>query len=114
MVSAGAALVLENESLNPSELKYVLRSTGKPISYMIDFVTEINISRLDVYNAIINNVTMLPYNYSGEQGTGNESNFTLLVNGCADSSCVSGTACCNVGATICVGAIGTTYTCQDA
>src|SRR3989344_447313 len=114
MVSAGAALVLENESLNPSELKYVLRSTGNPIKYMIDFVTEINISRLDVYNAIINNVTMLPYNYSGEQGTGNESNFTLLVNGCSDSSCVSGTACCNGGGVTCVVSTGTSYTCLDA
>ncbi|MEK6918145.1 MAG: S8 family serine peptidase [Nanoarchaeota archaeon] len=67
MVAAGASIVLQNESLFPSDLKYRLRSTGKPILYNIDSLTQINISRLDVYNAVINNKTMEPFNYSGNQ-----------------------------------------------
>ncbi len=67
MVAAGASIVLQNESLSPSDLKYRLRSTGTPIFYDLNSSTQINISRLDIYNAVINNKTMEPYNYFANQ-----------------------------------------------
>ncbi|MBU0959028.1 MAG: S8 family serine peptidase, partial [Nanoarchaeota archaeon] len=60
MVAGSAALILENESLQPEDLTYRFASTGKPIEY-----NGINISRIDVYNAVINNFTMWPYGYVG-------------------------------------------------
>jgi len=66
MVAAGGALVLENENLSPSDLKYRLRSTGQPIEYTQGDTT-INISRMDVYNALINEITNEPYDYKVEQ-----------------------------------------------
>ena len=62
--SASSLLVLENESLNVTALKYMLRSTGVPIVYDYNSTLGLNISRLDLYNAITNNKTMEPYNYS--------------------------------------------------
>jgi len=119
MVSAGAALLLENETLTPDELKYRFRSTGKPITYALDLLTLINISRIDVYNAIINNLTMIPYAYSGNQSEGNETPYEFLGTGCADDPlqiCNNGNACCNLGFTACATAQGsklTNYWCYD-
>jgi hypothetical protein len=76
MVASGAALLLEHENLNTSQLAYRLKSTGKPILFTGD--KTVNISRLDVYNAIINNATMIPYGYSVNQTIGNQSNFTTF------------------------------------
>lgn len=53
VVSAGAVLVLENESVAPHELRDLFKTTGKPIAF--DGIT---LSRIDVYNAVIGNVTM--------------------------------------------------------
>ncbi|MBU0894873.1 MAG: S8 family serine peptidase [Nanoarchaeota archaeon] len=77
IVAGVGALVLENEVLNPDNLKYRFASTGKPIEYVGS--ATINISRLDVYNAIINNVTMIPYIYETNETPGNETNYTGLV-----------------------------------
>jgi len=63
-VAGAAALVLENEKLSPIELKNRFRTTGKSIFYSYNNTLNINISRLDLYNAIIDNKTMQPYNYS--------------------------------------------------
>ncbi|HEC81338.1 MAG TPA: hypothetical protein ENI42_02780, partial [Thermoplasmatales archaeon] len=63
-VAGAAALVLENESLIPAELSYRLRSTGKPIEYVYNDSLKVEIPRLDVYNALADNKTMEPYNYS--------------------------------------------------
>ncbi|UCD03659.1 MAG: S8 family serine peptidase, partial [Candidatus Woesearchaeota archaeon] len=86
-VSGATALLLEKEALNLPDIKYRLRSTGKPI--LFNYINEnislsesiglynrnrkfdkiknpnlINISRLDLYNLIINNKTHEPYDYS--------------------------------------------------
>jgi hypothetical protein len=117
MVASAAAIVLENETLSPYDLKYRLRSTGKPIEYSIDLLTQINISRLDVYNAVIKNKTMDPWNYSGNQIEINYSNITiepLVGEGCTAASCADGTACCNSSASVCVKTSGTGYTCKDS
>ncbi|RLF25913.1 MAG: hypothetical protein DRN01_05875, partial [Thermoplasmata archaeon] len=63
-VAGAAALVLEHEDLTPVDLKYRLRSTGKPIEYTYNDTLKIEIPRLDVYSALVNNKTMEPYNYS--------------------------------------------------
>jgi hypothetical protein len=63
-VSGAALLVLENETLNPVDLKYRLRSTGTPVSYTYNESISLNIARLDIYNAISNIWTMEPYDYS--------------------------------------------------
>ncbi|HLC78482.1 MAG TPA: S8 family serine peptidase, partial [Candidatus Nanoarchaeia archaeon] len=73
-VSGAAALVLENETIAPLDLRYRFASTGKPILHSLGENLTINISRLDVYNAIINNVTMVPYNVTLNQA--NETNVT--------------------------------------
>ncbi|MFH1978144.1 MAG: S8 family serine peptidase [Candidatus Aenigmatarchaeota archaeon] len=75
-VSGAAALVLENETLAPLDLRYRFASTGLPILY-----NEINISRLDVYNAVLNISTMIPYGGELNQSNiieVNETNFTTL------------------------------------
>ncbi|MBU0530519.1 MAG: S8 family serine peptidase, partial [Nanoarchaeota archaeon] len=77
MVSAGAAILLENESLTPDQLKYRFRSTGIPIEYTQDNLT-INVSRLDVYNTIINNITMIPYDYFADEGSGIGGDYGVL------------------------------------
>lgn len=53
MVAGAGAIVLENESLIPSELRDRFKTTGLPVEY-----NSVNISRLDVYNAVVNNITM--------------------------------------------------------
>jgi len=77
MVAGSIALLLEKENLNSDELPHRFRSTGKPIEYSEGSVT-INISRIDAYNAVINNITMIPYGYSGNQSMINETNYTTL------------------------------------
>ncbi len=67
-VSAAALLVLEQNDLDPNELSYRLKSTGKPINHIYyDENFSINYPRLDIYNAIINNKTLEPFDYSGWQ-----------------------------------------------
>lgn len=78
MAAAAGALILENESLQPSELKFRMTSTGKPISYAPNSSLTINISRINVWNALINNVTVQPYNYTSNQ-TGGASPETYQV-----------------------------------
>ncbi|MCK4365653.1 MAG: DUF2341 domain-containing protein, partial [Thermoplasmatales archaeon] len=63
-VAGAALLVLENENLIPMDLKYRLRSTGVPINYTYNETLSLSIPRLDIFNALANNVTMEPYNYS--------------------------------------------------
>ncbi|MFH1364530.1 MAG: S8 family serine peptidase, partial [Candidatus Aenigmatarchaeota archaeon] len=93
MVAAAAALLLENESLAPLDVKYRFRSTGIPISFRQGMLT-INISRLDVFNAITNNTTMIPYEYDVGQSEGDDEVFTPQANdGCASTG--SGTTCSN-------------------
>jgi len=95
MVSAGAALLLENESLSPLDMKYRLRSTGQPIEYTEGEVT-IDISRLDIYNAALNNITMTPYDYGGEQGEGTEGLYQPL-SGVGTACGTFGNEGCNEG-----------------
>ncbi|MBI3623555.1 S8 family serine peptidase [Candidatus Pacearchaeota archaeon] len=76
-VSGSAALVLQNESLAPLNLRYRFASTGKPITYSQGNLT-INISRLDVYNAVINNVTMIPYNETLNQANATNNTYAVL------------------------------------
>ncbi|MBN2042345.1 MAG: DUF2341 domain-containing protein, partial [Candidatus Aenigmarchaeota archaeon] len=64
-VSGTAALILENESLTPSGMKYRLMSTGEPVEYVVNSSLTINISRIDAWNAVFNIKTMDPYNYQG-------------------------------------------------
>ncbi len=72
-VSGAAALVLENESLAPLDLRYRFASTGKPIPY-----NEINLSRLDVYNAILNITTIVISNATLNQTILNVTNYESL------------------------------------
>lgn len=67
MAAGAAALVLENETLSPSELKERFKTTGFPVKFQ-----DINISRIDVYNAVLNISTMNVSNF-----TLNETNLTL-------------------------------------
>ncbi|MEK6918125.1 MAG: S8 family serine peptidase [Nanoarchaeota archaeon] len=77
MVAAGAAIVLQNETLLPLELKNRFKTTGKPIEYA-GSVT-INISRLDVYGAVTNNITLGLGNYTLNQtNVTNQSNYSGL------------------------------------
>jgi len=79
-VAAVALLVLENEDLSPSELKYRLRSTGKPIRYVYNSSLSIDIGRLDLYNAVVNNKTMEPFDYSWWfQGDIDYDEITILI-----------------------------------
>ena len=64
-----SALVLENESLSPLDLRNRFKTTG----FSVEF-NSINISRLDVYNAVLNNMTLEIVNITLPQV--NESNFT--------------------------------------
>jgi hypothetical protein len=77
-VSGTAALLLQNESMSPAEMKYRLRSTGKPVEYVVNDSLTINISRIDAYNALINNKTMEPYNYTSGQGGGGGGGYGIL------------------------------------
>ncbi len=61
--SGAAALILEYELLSPYDLKYRLRSTGKPINYVYNDSLSLDIARLDVYNALANFKTIEPYDY---------------------------------------------------
>jgi len=63
-VSASIALLLEYETLSISEVKYRLKSTGRSIEYIFNESLTINISRLDLYNILQNNITMEPYDSS--------------------------------------------------
>ena len=63
-VAAAAALIFENEELNVSELKYRLRSTGKAVEHIYNETITVNIGRLDIYNSLVDNKTMEPYDYS--------------------------------------------------
>jgi len=63
-VVGAAALLLEKEKLNIQQLKNRLKSTGKPTPYKYNESLNINIPRLDIYNALSNTITMQPYNYS--------------------------------------------------
>ncbi|MBN1157688.1 DUF2341 domain-containing protein [Candidatus Woesearchaeota archaeon] len=82
-VAGSAALTLSEEPLmQPTEMRYRLRSTGKTVEYQYNGSLRINISRIDIYNAIYNNITNEPYIYDvRDVESGNESNFTI-----ADSS----------------------------
>ncbi|MCX8197244.1 MAG: S8 family serine peptidase, partial [Candidatus Micrarchaeota archaeon] len=63
-VAAAAALLLQSDSsLLPSELAWRFKSTGVPIEYNHSGIL-VNFSRLDIYNAIINNSTFAPQNFS--------------------------------------------------
>lgn len=73
MAAGAAALLMENETLSPFELKDRLRSTGIPISY--DCCT--NISRIDVFNAIMNITTNTPANYTANQTQGQDSEYEV-------------------------------------
>ncbi|MFH1849614.1 MAG: S8 family serine peptidase [archaeon] len=54
-VAGAAALILQNSSLSPTELSYRLRSTGRVVEFILQ-----NYSRIDLLNAILNNVTNTP------------------------------------------------------
>jgi hypothetical protein len=77
MVAGAGAIVLENETLSPSELRDRLKTTGKAVKYQ-GSVT-INISRLDVYRAVTNNITLGLGNYTLNQtNVTNVTNYTSL------------------------------------
>jgi len=73
LVSGSALLILENRSLSPYDLTYLLRSTSEIINY-----NNIPYNRLNLWNALINNKTNEPYNYTGIQSQTSPGNFTIL------------------------------------
>jgi len=75
-VAASSALLLESEFLSPDELRYRFRSTGKVYTIGINGRL-INFSRIDVYNALTNNVTNTPYNYTEEDNITQELKWYL-------------------------------------
>lgn len=85
MVAASAALVLENESLNAENLKYRFRTTGIPISYEDMFIP-----RIDSYNAVINNFTFDPGNYTANQSEANDTNASVIYNPLTQTYRISG------------------------
>ncbi|MCD6591236.1 MAG: S8 family serine peptidase, partial [Candidatus Aenigmarchaeota archaeon] len=62
VVAGVASLLLENESMSPLDLQYRLRSTGLVIAHNGQ-----GYSRVDAYNALINNVTNIPSEQEGRQ-----------------------------------------------
>ncbi len=80
-VAASSLLLLEKEDLDVQDLKYRLKTTGKPILYQYNDTLDIYIPRLDIYNSLINNKTMEPYDYSWynyvESGDKNEEYIVL-------------------------------------
>ena len=81
IVAGASALIIENESLTPDELKYRLRSTGKPISYRYNETLNIDISRINLYNAVNKVQTMNPYNYNNNtinETDTDDNNYTVL------------------------------------
>ena len=73
IVSGSALLILENRSLSPKNLTYLLRSSSEIINY-----NNINYNRLNLFNALINNRTNEPYIYDANQSLIQEGNFTIL------------------------------------
>jgi len=73
IVSGSALLILENRTINPKNLTYLLRSTSEIINY-----NNINYNRLNLFNALINNKTNEPYNYDANQSSIEMGNFTIL------------------------------------
>jgi subtilisin family serine protease len=65
VVAGAAALILENESLEPLELQYRFRSTGVTMTHQGN-----NYTRIDAYNAINNIVTNTPSEQVGNQTNG--------------------------------------------
>jgi hypothetical protein len=117
-VAGAAALILENESLKPNELKYRFRSTGKVVEYApdpFDPFNLINYSRIDVYNALLNNKTNEPYNYTANQTNETiEEEFIILLDDdvCQDynltGDCDDGVWTCDTNSTWC-----TSYGCNE-
>ncbi|KHO45954.1 MAG: peptidase S8/S53 subtilisin kexin sedolisin [archaeon GW2011_AR3] len=81
-VAASAALLLQNESLAPAEMTYRLRSTSEVFNY-----SGIQRNRLSLWNALIDNVTNEPYDYSA--GEANASTSVYVVQYSYVSSVVS-------------------------
>jgi subtilisin family serine protease len=77
VVAGAAMLVLENESLEPHELEYRFRATGFVIEH-----DGTNYSRVDVYNALINNVTNTPSEQVGNQSEGSWEEYGPLAPAC--------------------------------
>lgn len=91
VVAGAAALILENESLEPMDLNYRLRATGFLIEH-----EGANYSRIDVYNALLNNVTNTPSEQVGNQSEGNWEEYKPLGN-CecnTNGDCGGGNYCC--------------------
>jgi len=74
LVAGGATLILENRTLLPNDLTYLLRGTSEIINY-----NNIAYNRLNLWNALINNKTNEPYNYKGSQTQTRDFNFSLLL-----------------------------------
>ncbi|NIP40893.1 MAG: DUF2341 domain-containing protein, partial [Candidatus Aenigmarchaeota archaeon] len=71
VVAGAASLILENGSMNPEDLEYRLRGTGKLIRD--------DLTRIDVYSAVINNVTNTPGTKTGIQcGEVEEEEYEIL------------------------------------
>ncbi|MBN2043170.1 MAG: hypothetical protein JW754_05190, partial [Candidatus Aenigmarchaeota archaeon] len=64
-VSGLAALLIEHDSLTPEQIRYRLRSTGKPIPLFVNFTLTIDVPRIDALNAVEGVRTMIPYDYLG-------------------------------------------------
>lgn len=93
IVAGAAALVLENEPLEPMELEYRFRSTGFLIEHQgTDY------PRIDVYNAINNVVTNTPGEQTGEQSERSwEGEYVPQANPCncdINLDCSGGQFCC--------------------
>ncbi|MEK6932651.1 MAG: S8 family serine peptidase [Nanoarchaeota archaeon] len=80
-VTGSALLMLENRTLNPSSLTYLLRSTSEIILY-----DNINYNRLNLWNALINNKTNEPYDYNANQTKAGNGTFITLVDTCTYTS----------------------------
>jgi len=82
VVAGVSALLIENETLNPIDLQYRLRSTGKNITY-----NGTDYTRIDAYSALLNNITNNPYIQQGNQCEGNWDDYGPLAPECCEEFC---------------------------
>ena len=94
LVSGSIALILENRTLSPSELTSLFRKTGDIIYN--DGTRDYE--RLNLWNALIENITHVPYDYNANQTQVESEEFIILDNKNPDISFTAPTP--NNGSTI--------------
>ncbi|MBS3160867.1 S8 family serine peptidase, partial [Candidatus Woesearchaeota archaeon] len=76
LVSGAALLILENQSYNPGNLTHLFRSTSDVI--FNDGIRDYE--RLNLYNALINNITHVPFDYDANQANVTSGEFFGFAN----------------------------------